>query len=213
MDKNQMAVAVFDKYASEYQDKFMALPNYEDTFDLFCNNIPQTNARIFEIACGPGNITRYLLNKRPDFQLLGIDLAPAMVELAKANNPEAEFRCMDCRKIDTIREKYDGILCGFALPYLDKEEAAQLIRNAATLLHPKGILYLSTMENDYSTSGLKTSSKGDSVYMYYYKATDLIGMLEENGFTALHEIRKDYPETDGSVTVDLVVVARKGDLN
>lgn len=203
-----MAVAVFDKYAREYQDKFMDLPNYEDTFDLFCELIPQPNARIFEIACGPGNITRYLLNKRPDFQLLGIDLAPAMVALAKVNNPTAEFLCMDGRKIDALPAKYDGILCGFALPYLDKAEAAQLIRHAAALLHPNGILYLSTMEKDYSASGLTTSSKGDSVYMYYYMAADLIKMLEESGFTIVYEIRKDYPEKDGSVTVDLVVIAK-----
>lgn len=56
------------------------------------------SAAIVEVACGPGNITKYLLNKRPGFKIGGIDLAPNMVELAKVNNPTASFQVMDSRK-------------------------------------------------------------------------------------------------------------------
>ena len=73
MDKSKIAVAIFNKLAKMYQDKFMNVDLYSESFDLFCNAIQKENATILEIACGPGNITKYLLNKRPDFNILGID--------------------------------------------------------------------------------------------------------------------------------------------
>ncbi|MCK6692047.1 MAG: class I SAM-dependent methyltransferase, partial [Thermoanaerobaculia bacterium] len=63
MDKTKTAVDIFDKHARLYQDKYMDTSMYHDTFDAFCDNITRQNAEILELACGPGNITAYLLKK------------------------------------------------------------------------------------------------------------------------------------------------------
>ena len=123
MDKTKLAVDVFDKLANLYQAKFMDVSLYHDTFDMFCNNITKQNADVLELACGPGNITHYLLSKRSDFKLLGTDLAPNMIELAKINNPSAQFQLLDSRDIRKLNKTYDAIMCGFILPYLSKEDA------------------------------------------------------------------------------------------
>src|SRR5690349_18694421 len=99
MDRTKMAVDIFNKHAQIYQHKYMDVSMYHDTLDAFCNSIPKHNAQILEIACGPGNITQYLLQQRPGFNILGTDLAPNMLELARANNPEAKFKEMDGRNI------------------------------------------------------------------------------------------------------------------
>jgi trans-aconitate methyltransferase len=70
--------------------------------------IQKDNAEILEVACGPGNVTKYLLSQRPSFRTKGIDLAPKMVELARINNPTAEFFVMDIRDISSISKQYDG---------------------------------------------------------------------------------------------------------
>ncbi len=209
MDKSEFAASIFDKLAKEYQDKFMDVSLYGDTFDFFCDQIDVPNAQILEIACGPGNITQHLLRKRPDFDLLGIDLAPNMVALAQTNNPQAEFRVMDCRKISSINQRFDGVMCGFCLPYLSKEETAQLIADASKLLKPNGLFYLSTMEDDYSRSGLRKGSNGDEVFMHFYLAEDLTPMLEKNHLKIIRLARKDFPTTDGTKVIDLVIIAQK----
>ncbi|PSL47928.1 methyltransferase family protein [Chitinophaga niastensis] len=209
MDKNKTAISIFNKCANEYQDKFMDIDLYNDTFDLFCNNIVKENAHILEIACGPGNITKYLLKKRPDFKILGIDLSPNMIGLAKINNPTAEFQLMDCRDIGKIDKKYDAIMCGFCLPYLSKEESVKLISDAAGLLKSNGVLYLSTMEDDYSKSGFKRSAAGDQMYINYHQADYLTRALKENGFKIIDVQRKDYPSQDGTKTTDLLIIAGK----
>ncbi|MCW3102735.1 MAG: SAM-dependent methyltransferase [Bacteroidetes bacterium] len=209
LDKNENAVAIFNKLAKEYQSKFMDVSLYGDTFDRFCNAIKSGNARVLELACGPGNITKYLLSRRPELEILGTDLSENMIALAAANNPAAEFRLMDCRNIGTLDEKYDAVMCGFCLPYLSKEEALQLIRDASKIIRARGIIYISTMEDEYSNSGLRKGSTGDEIFMHYHESDYLIKALEENGFEMLETTRKEYPGPDGSKTTDIVLIAQR----
>jgi len=121
MDKTKIATAGFNKCAAIYQDKFMDVSLYHDSFDRFCNEIP-IDAEILELACGPGNITSYLLEKHPNYKIHGIDLAENMIELAGANNSKAQFEVMDCRHIAEINRKFDAIMCGFCLPIYRKRK-------------------------------------------------------------------------------------------
>lgn len=202
-----MAAAVFDKHAEAYQEKYMDVSLYHDSFDVFCQYVPAENARVLELACGPGNITRYLRQKRPDFQILGIDLSPKMVELARTNNPDATFMCLDCRDIRQLDQTFDALMVGFCLPYLSVGETEQLVCDAAAMLPPKGVLYLSTMEDDYSASEIQRASTGDAVYMYFYRADDLTRILEAQGFSVVYLDRKTYPGRDGATVTDLLLVA------
>ncbi|MBS0030614.1 class I SAM-dependent methyltransferase [Chitinophaga sp. 22321] len=207
-DITQMAVEVFDRCAAQYQDKFMDISLYKDSFDLFCSNV-RPGAAILEIACGPGNITKYLLEKRPDFQLLGIDLSPNMLRLAALNNPAAAFRLMDAKDIGSIGKMYDAIMCGFCLPYLSKEELNKLIADACSILTANGIFYMSTMEDHYSKSGLQQTAAGNQLYMYYYEAADLTAMLAAHHFHVIAMDRKVYPGPDGTTITDLWIIAGK----
>lgn len=208
MDKSKIAVDIFNKNANLYQDKFMDVNLYGSSFDLFCSTLKK-DAEILELACGPGNITKYLLDKRPDFKILGTDLAPKMVELAKINNPTAEFELMDCREIVKLEKKYDAIMCGFCLPYLSREEALQLIADASHILKPGGVIYISTMEDDYAKSAFKKGSTGEEIFMHYHQADYLTQALKENKFMVIDLKRQDYPEKDGTKTTDLILIAEK----
>lgn len=211
MNQIRTATEVFDKCAKEYQERFMDVGLYHESFDMFCKVVAKKNPAILELACGPGNITKYLLEKRPDFKILATDVAPSMIELGKANNPTAEFEVMDCRNISQLDKKYDGIMCGFCLPYLSKEEAIKMIGDASKLLHPEGMMYISTMEeSETNKSGPKTSSSGEyTLYMHYHQAAYLIDALEENDFEILDFKRQDYPTRDGSKVTDLIIIARR----
>lgn len=202
---------LFDKYANVYVEKYMDVSLYKDGFDLFCENLDD-NAKVLELACGPGNITQYLLEKRNDLNILGTDLAPKMLEIAKVHNPSAQFQLLDCRKMTGLNQTYDGIMCGFCLPYLDWNETESMLSDAYTCLNENGILYLSTMEDDYSVSGLKGPSSGDTsdqVQMYYYRESDLVKMLESCKFSVQHIDRKVYTGPDETEVTDLILIAKK----
>lgn len=208
MNHSKIAVDIFNKLADVYQEKFMDVSLYHDSLDLFCDTIEKDNATILELACGPGNITKYLLDKRPNYKIIGTDLAPTMIELAKINNPKATFELLDCRAIPTLIKKFDAILCGFGLPYLSKKEAIQFIKDSSKQLNKNGVLYISTIEDDNSKSGFKTGSTGDQMFQNFHQADYLTKALEENGFSIIHIERKEYIHNQEK-TIDLIIIATK----
>lgn len=82
MDPYAQTAQTWDKIAGLYQDRFMDLTLYNQTYDALCQTLPQ-NAKLLELGCGPGNITRYLLQMRPDLSILATDTSYNMLELAK----------------------------------------------------------------------------------------------------------------------------------
>lgn len=204
------AAGIFNKYAREYMERFMDVSLYHDSLDEFCRNITKQNACVLELACGPGNITQYLLQQRPDLKITGTDLAPNMVELAKANNPGAEFFVMDSRDTGTLKETYDAVMCGFCMPYLSKAEAIQLIADCGKLLLSAGVIYISTMlEDEKNQSGYQTGSKGDLMYMNFHQSAYLKNALKENGFSVIKEIEQDFPSSEEKRYTDLILIAVK----
>lgn len=209
MDKNKNAVELFNKYAYDYQVKFMDVGLYADCFNFFCDHIEKVNAKVLELACGPGNITKYLLDKRPDLDILGVDLSHNMVELAKTNNPRAKFLLMDCREINQIDNKYDAIMCGFCLPYLDKDETSKLVADAKQLLNTGGIIFISTMEDNYNNSRIQKGSQGDEIFMHYYEAVYLTELITINELHVIYLDRIYSIATDNSKIIDLIIIAKK----
>jgi len=199
----------FNKSAKLYEQKFMNVSLYAEPFQVFCDHIPTSNASILDIASGPGNIVKYLLDLQPAYRILGIDLSPNMLELAQINNPAAQFQLMDCREIGKMDQKFDGITCGFCLPYLTREEAVALIKDAAKLLNPAGVFYLSTMEEDANNqSRYQISSTGDRVYVNYHREDYLAQAFSQNGFETLCVKRYSAPDQNGVNITDLVLVGK-----
>ena len=207
MNQIEKAVDIFNKIANYYQEKFMDVSLYQNSLDIFCNKIGKENASILDLACGPGNVTKYLLEKRFDYKILGTDLAPNMIQLAKNNNPSAQFKIMDIRAINNLESNFDGIICSFGLPYLSKIEAIKFICDASQKLNPKGVLYISTMEDDNSNSGFKTGSTGDKIYQNFHQEDYLVEALTNNYFEVINLERKSYLHNNQETT-DLIIIAK-----
>jgi len=210
--KNNVSL-IFNKYASLYQEKYMDVGLYAKSLDVFCESIKTDKTKILDIGCGPGNVIKYLLNKNPECDILGIDLADKMIDIAQTNNPTANFQTMDCRHIDQIQEDFDGIMCAFCLPYLNIKETENLIQDASILLNNDGVLYLSCMQDDYTKSGLQGPSSGGSeqMYMYYYQPQQLIELLNQYGFSIKQSFQIDNPQQSDPSIKDLVIIASIND--
>ncbi|MFA6262271.1 MAG: class I SAM-dependent methyltransferase [Bacteroidia bacterium] len=208
MDKYKETFETWNNIASLYQDKFMDLDLYNKTYDFICDSIDKPNAKLLEIGCGPGNITKYLISKRPDFDTFGIDIAPKMIEFARQNNPTAHFAVMDSRQINTLDTKYDGIVAGFCLPYLSQTESNELIANAYELLNANGLIYLSFVEGDPEKSDFKLGS-GGRVYFYYHHLDDIKSQLCSFKFGAIKTFKVKYKTSETDFDFHTILTARK----
>lgn len=209
MDRYKETFETWNKIASLYEERFMDLDLYNHTYDHICDLITKDKAKLLEIGCGPGNITKYLLSKRPDFNIFGIDIATNMIELAKKNNPTACYAIMDSRQISNLKTKYDGIICGFCLPYLSQTESKTFIADCYHLLNKNGHLYLSFVEGDPNKSGFQVGSSGDRVYFNFYNLDVLTEQLKENNFEQIEVVKVDYKKVEKQMETHTILTAKK----
>lgn len=187
----------------------MELDIYNDTYDFICNSLDRSNSKILEIDCGPGNISKYLLSKRPDFDILGIDIAPNMIELAKKNNLTANFVLMDSRHIINLMTKYDGIICGFCLPYLSQSDSLKLISDCNNLLNENGLIYLSFVEGDPNKSDFQVGSSGGRTYFYFHNLDEVTEQLIKSNFQEIKVFKVDYIKTENKKDTHTILTAKK----
>ena len=209
MDKYKITFETWNKIASLYQEKFMDLDMYDDSYDIFCGQIEKVNASILEIGCGPGNITKYLLSKRSDLKIKAIDIAPNMIKLAKENNPSVDFKVMDCREIDRLTGKFDGIICGFCMPYLSKQDCSKLIKDSFQLLNNNAPFYFSAIVGEYNQSGYEEGSTGDKSFVYYHQEDYFRQELAANDFELIEVIKKDFLKSNGVSQTHMIFIAKK----
>lgn len=208
MDRYKETFDTWNNIASIYQDKFMDLDLYNETYDYICNSVTKRKAKLLEIGCGPGNLTKYLLSKRPDFDIFGIDIAPNMIELAKKNNPTANFAIMDSRQIKLLDTKYDGIISGFCLPYLSHTESNELISHSYDLLNENGLIYLSFVEGDSTKSDFKVSS-GGRVYFHFHNLDNLKAQLISTKFDEIETFKIKYKISETEFDIHTILTAKK----
>jgi len=209
MDRTEISARTFSTFADRYRDKFMDLTMYDESYREFCDLLPAGRPRVLDAACGPGNVSRYLMSRRPDLDLLGIDLAPRMVEVAREAVPSARFLVHDCRHLAELHMRFDGIICAFGLPYLSGAEAVAFIRTAGQTLGTGGVLYLSTMPGSSESSVVQVYETEYEIYANYHAENLVVGALQECGFSRLWQRQLASPSTASKSTTDLIIIGKK----
>lgn len=167
----------------------------------------KAGAKVVDIGCGPGNTAKQLCELK-QVELVGIDLSQAMVEAARLSAPSATFLLQDVRSADFEPRSFDAAILSFCIVHLKAKEAEELIVKAVKWLRPGGLIYLSFMEG--KQPGLETTSfSAQPIYFNYFPGDEMEAILSRNGTECFRSVRQDYPETDGSITTDVFIFARK----
>ena len=96
---------------------------------------------IADVGCGPGHVTRYLADRCGS--VVGLDLAPAMVDVARARFPGLDFRVGSMLAIDARDASFSGAVALYSIIHLSADDRATACRELARVLHPGAPLLLS----------------------------------------------------------------------
>ena len=112
--------------------------------------------------------------------------------------------------LSKLTAKYDGIICGFCIPYLTQEECKQLFFDCSNLVSQGGVFYISLIEGSYANSKLETSSDGiHSMRVYYYEETWLEKALLDVNFEIFQSMRIPYLRSTGITESHLILLAKR----
>ncbi|MEN6565276.1 MAG: methyltransferase domain-containing protein [Veillonellales bacterium] len=102
--------------------------------------------KIIDIGCGPGNSTRILAERFPNAYILGIDKSSDMIETAKKNYPNLDFKICDVSTdLSIIDNDFDIIFSNACIQWIPNHN--QLLRNMIKLLKTGGVLAVQTPMN------------------------------------------------------------------
>ena len=209
MDPYAEIIRTWSKVAGVYAEKFMDLTIYNATYTAFCERIASDNASILEIGCGPGNIRRFIKHKQPQFKIDAMDISPEMIEIARSNCSDVHFFVMDARDIGQLKKKYQGIICGFCIPFLMPEDFQKFMADCAALMDEQGSIYISFVEGEAEQSGYKFSSTGDRTYFNYYPLSVVKEALAKHGFSRIEVERVQFTALPGRDEEHTIVLASR----
>jgi SAM-dependent methyltransferase len=208
MDAITTTVASFDATAGTYERRFMDCSAYAQDLRAFLDLLPAA-AKVLDPGCGPGNVARCLLDARPDLKILGVDLAPAMLERFRSNVPEAEASLCDLRHVGCLAGPFDGVVASFCLPFLGQADAAAFLNALGRLCAPRGVLYLATMQG--RGGGFEKTSFGGErdFYFNYFEQAFLDATLAAAGFQILSYREQIYRQEHAPDLTDMIYLCRK----
>ena len=209
MDKRtKETVKIFNDAAKGYQDKYMDVSPYLSSLTLFCDSLSTIKGDILDVACGPGNVARFLSDKLPGANITASDLSDCMLELTKANVPKAEILSWDAKVIKAIGRKFDGVMASFIFPYLTKLEVIQFINDSTSILKEDGIIYISTMQGLNSESGYAGPSDGAQMYMNYHEVEYLEKAFIDCHFEIISSILQPYDYGADNSGTDIIIIGK-----
>ena len=179
----------YNKIAEDWHEDHQDDTWWQEGTDEFVKQIG-SGARVLDVGCAGGVKSKYLISK--GMNVLGIDFAEKLIDIAKKEVPEGEFRVLDIHDIDTLEEKFDGIFIQAVLLHIPKKEAPEIIKKAVTKLNPNGHLYIAVKEK--IEGGMDEEIKKDNDYGYeyerffsYFTIEELREYLKDAGLKVIYE--------------------------
>jgi trans-aconitate 2-methyltransferase len=109
----------------------------QPSIDLVSRIIFEKPSKIIDIGCGPGNSTQVLVQRWPDSEITGIDNSPAMIERAKKDYPNQDWRILDAGT-DEIEENFDIVFSNATIQWIP--DHPKLFKKFYNMLSDNGIL-------------------------------------------------------------------------
>lgn len=131
--------AVAATYAEQFFDELDHKPLERGLLGAFCVMTPR--GVIADIGCGPGHITRFLAARHE--QVVGLDLSPEMIAVARQRNPGLPFAAASMLNLPCPDGAFAGVVAIYSIIHLDPAERSLAFGEFARTLCPDGRLLVS----------------------------------------------------------------------
>lgn len=191
--------ASYDTVAESYADVVRNLlddaPYERASLALFADLVRASGGGpVADVGCGPGRITAHL--RQYGVETFGIDLSPAMIEVARRDHPGIRFDVGSMTHLGLADASVAGLVAWYSLIHIPDDEIGAVLAQFRRVLRPGGPLLLGFHVG--GDSRLKTEGYGGhpmNVYVHRRQPAQVTTWLEDAGFTVEAQMTASSPES------------------
>jgi SAM-dependent methyltransferase len=183
--------AVAGAYADGLRDELSGKPLDRALLAALLEQRP-VGTPVGDLGCGPGHITGWLAARGA--AAVGIDLSPGMIEVARREQPGAEFRVGDLLGLPAADGEFGAVIAFYSVIHLNPGELPAALAEIYRVLRPGGLALLAFH------AGAEVRHLSDwfghdvNVDFRFYEPADVAAALEATGFTLQARLeRAAYP--------------------
>lgn len=175
--------AAASSYADQVRDLLDETPYERAVLALFAELVQAGGGGpVADVGCGAGRITAHLRELGVD--AFGIDLSPAMIEVARRDHLGFRFEVGSMTDLDLADASMAGLIAWYSLIHVPDEEIGSVFTHFRRVLRPGGPLLLGFHVGDESQ--LKRHGYGGhpmKVYVHRRQPGQVAAWLNDAGFT------------------------------
>ncbi len=170
----------------------------------------QPDERVLDLASGTGAFEHRVAAEISNVELVGIDLAPSMVERARAKLDGAanvRFEQADAHDLPFDESSFDAVVCANTFHYFSHPQ--QVLAEARRVLRSSGRLVLLDWCRDYWTCTVMDAvlQRVDPAYDTCYTLDELTTLLERAGLRTQYTFRYRFDLVWGMMVATAIPTA------
>jgi SAM-dependent methyltransferase len=129
-------------YADLVRDGLRNLPLESSLLAHFAAQVGTVDGggQVLDIGCGPGLLTRHLASF--GVSVVGVDVSPGMLHLARKNNPGVEFIESSLTELPLPDASIGGVFCFYVMHHVPDHDLVRSFAEIARVLRPGGQVML-----------------------------------------------------------------------
>ncbi len=193
MQETSQVIDCYDKTARVYGAKFSDELAHKHLDRLLLTAFAAENrqrGRLLDLGCGPGQTTAFLNNCGVQ-SIIGADISPQMIAVAREQNPPLEFEVADILSLPFADQTFGAAVAFYAIVHFDFEQLKQAFTEISRVLMSGGEFLFSFHIGDQTVHLDEFLDKPVNIDFYFFEPPKIIALLNETGFEIVDAIERE----------------------
>ena len=193
MQEQQNIIECYDKTAKNYADKFMDELSKKHSDRMLLKAFASGNidkGKFIDLGCGPGQTTKYL-SDCGIMDLVGTDLSPAMIDVAKEINPTLHFETADMLSLNYPDKTFAAAVAFYAIVHFDYDQLEIALKEIKRVLKDKGEFLFSFHIGNTITHMDEFLGHQVNIDFHFFETHKVLDLLTAAGFDPIHVAERE----------------------